>query len=43
MRTKFDGIRLEQLMHTINTGETVIINIAGEMNVGNILKKPALS
>ena len=43
MRTKFVGIRLESIKDTVNTGEVVINHVAGEMNVADILTKPALS
>ena len=43
MRTKFVGIRLESIKDTVNTGELVINHVAGEMNVADILTKPALS
>ena len=43
MRTKFVGIRLESIKDTVNTGEMVINHVAGEMNVADILTKPALS
>ena len=43
MATKFVGIRLESIKDTVNTGEMVITHVAGEMNVADILTKPALS
>ena len=43
MRTKFVTIRLESIKDTVNTGEMVINHVSGEMNVADILTKPALS
>ena len=43
LRTKFVWIWLESMKDKVNTGKMVTTHVAGEMNVVDILMKPALS